>query len=108
MLKSEENVERVFDVQEDKADEWGRLDGALCMDLEDGEEIETNCWRIPVVFKLNVKKGFKYEDSEGMVDVIQSPLKAAVVYNGVWFMAAYEPNQSSDLGEAFWLEPRIR
>jgi hypothetical protein len=108
LLTSEKNVERVFALQEDKAEELMRCYGPVGFNLEGGAEMSTNCWEIPVIFKVDVKKGFSYKDSSGKTDVIESPLKAMVLYDGIWFMAAYEPNQYSDMGEVIWLEPRIR
>lgn len=108
VLRSEDNIEKVFEIQEDKAEELMKFVGPIGVALGGEEDIVTNWWSIPVIFKMNVKKGFRYEYSNGMTDVIQSPLKAMVLYDGIWFMAIYEPNQCSDIGEAFWLKPRIR
>jgi hypothetical protein len=105
---SAENVGRVFAIEEDKAEGTMKFYGPFGVALERGEEMMTHCWQIPVIFKMDVKKGFVYEDCNGEKDVIESPLRAMVLYDGIWFMAAYDPNQCSDIGEAFWLEPRIR
>ena len=110
LLKSEKNVERVFELQEKKAEELIKSSGVLlrCIYLGNGEEINTYCWRIPVIFKMDVKKGFSYKDSHGETDILGCPLKAVVLYDGMWFMGAYEPGQCSDTNEAFLFEPRIR
>jgi hypothetical protein len=107
-LMSAENVGRVFAIDEDKAEGTMKFDGPVGVGLGDEGEIMTHCWDIPVIFKMEVKKGFAYEDMNGVRDVIQSPLRAMVSYDGVWFMAAYDANQCCDMNEAYWLEPRIR
>lgn len=107
-LASTEAVGRVFAVGEDKAQGVMESYGPLCVGLDGGREMMTHCWEIPVIFKMDVKKGFAYEDGDGEKVVAESPLRAVVVYDGVWFMAGYDPNQCADANERGRLEVRIR
>lgn len=107
-LASEKNVGGVFRFPEGRAKELSGFCGRRRMYLEDGEEMDTYCWPIPMIFKLDVEKGFTYKDSAGDMDTIEGPLKAMVLYDGIWFMAAYDPEQFSDITERFFAGAHIR
>lgn len=108
-LMSAENVGKVFAIEEDKAEGTMKFYGPFGVGREErGDNMLTCYWEIPVIFKMDVKKGFVYEGCNGQREVIGSALKAVVLYDGIWFMAVYDPNQCGDVGEAFWLGSRIR